>query len=179
MWVIDKPAKAPEIAKDTGVNFPSVMMHIIGLAKMDYVKSPEKGLYLITDKGKKTLGLPEVDKDKATEILGYLPAEKAFHFYADLGKPLNVFATSLGDFVDKIAKIDTCSIEFHVYRADFETWFTSLGDIELARKTLLLREQKMVGEELRKKLYEIVKKRCEELATIRGIHPHVDSSAKA
>jgi DNA-binding transcriptional ArsR family regulator len=168
MWMLDKPAKVTEIAKDTGVNFPAVMMHIIGLTKMEYVNSPEKGIYVITEKGKKTLGIPEVDREKAAEILRYLPAQKSFHFYADIGKPLNILGASLGDFCEKIQKIDVGSIEFHTNRGDFETWFTDLGDIELARKTLLVREQKMSGENLRNKLYEIVKKRCEELAKIRG-----------
>jgi len=178
MWMIDEPAKATEIAKDTGVGFPSVMMHIIGLAKMEHVKSPEKGLYVITEKGKKTLGLPEVDREKAAEILAYLPADKAFRFYADIGKPLNVYATSLGDFCDNIQKIDIGSVEFHINRGDFEAWFTSLGDLELARKTLLVREQKMFREELRKKLFEIVKKRCEELVKIRGGQPNIDYQVK-
>jgi len=43
-----------------------------------------------------------------------------------------------------------------------------LGDNELARKTLLLRELKMSGEELREKIHEIVKNRCEEHAKKRG-----------
>ena len=166
--MIDKPAKPAEIAKDTGVNFKQAWMHLLGLTKMEYVNSPEKGFYVITEKGKKTLGIPEVDKQKAAEILTYLPMEKSFHFYADIGKPLDAFATSLGDFSEKIQKVDLGSIEFHIRRGDFEAWFTSLGDIELARKTLLAREQKMSGEELRKKLHEIVRKRFEELAKIRN-----------
>jgi hypothetical protein len=168
MWMIDKPAKPAEIAKDTGVNFKQAWMHLLGLTKMEYVSSPEKGFYIITEKGKKTLGIPEIEKQKAMEILTYLPMEKSFHFYADIGKPLNVFATSLGDFRDKIQKIDAGSIEFHIRRGDFEAWFTSLGDIELARKTLLTGEQKMSGEEHRKKLHEIVGKRLEELTKIRN-----------
>lgn len=168
MWMLDKPAKPAEIAKDTGVSFKQAWMHLLGLVKLEYINSPEKGFYVITEKGKKTLGIPEVDKQKATEILGYLPMGKSFHFYADIGKPFSVFATSLGDFCDKIQKIDGSSIEFHTHRGDFEAWFTSIGDIELARKTLLVREQKMAGEELRNKLYEIVKKRFDELAKIRG-----------
>jgi hypothetical protein len=168
MWMIDKPAKPAEIAKDTGVNFKQAWMHLLGLTKMEYVNSPEKGFYVITEKGKKTLGIPEVDKQKAAEILTYLPMEKSFHFYADIGKPLDAFATSLGDFSEKIQKVDLGSIEFHIRRGDFEAWFTSLGDIELARKTLLAKEQKMSGEELRKKLNEIVRKRFEELAKIRN-----------
>ena len=166
--MIDKPAKPAEIAKDTGVNFKQAWMHLLGLTKMEYVNSPEKGFYVITEKGKKTLGIPEVDKQKAAEILTYLPMEKSFHFYADIGKPLDTFATSLGDFSEKIRKVDLGSIEFHIRRGDFEAWFTSLGDIELARKTLLAREQKMSGEELRKKLHEIIRKRFEDLAKIRN-----------
>jgi hypothetical protein len=168
MWMIDKPAKPAEIAKDTGVSFKQAWMHLLGLIKLEYVSSPEKGFYTITEKGKKTLGIPEVDKQRAAEILTYLPMEKSFHFYADIGKPLDVFATSLGDFTDKIQKVDSSSFEFHIRRGDFEAWFTSLGDIELARKTLLAREQKLSAEELRKKLHEIVRKRFEELVKIRN-----------
>jgi hypothetical protein len=166
--MIDRPAKATEIAKDTGVKFPAVMMHILGLAKLEYAREAEKGLYVITDKGKKTLGLAEVDKEKAAEILAYQPAEKAFHFYVDIEKPLNAFAASLGDFRDKIQNIDAGSIEFHLNRGDFEAWFTGIGDFELARKTLLVREQKMLGEQLRKKLHEIVRNRMEELSKMRN-----------
>lgn len=168
MWLMDKPAKATEIAKEAGLGFPPVMMHVLGLARMGYVEIPEKGIYVITRSGKRVLGLPEINKEKAAEILGYLPADRSFHFYADIGKPLNIYAASLSDFCDKILKVDVPSLEFHVNRGDFEAWFTGLGDSELARKTLLVREEKIVGENLRKKLYEIVKNRCDALARIRN-----------
>jgi DNA-binding transcriptional ArsR family regulator len=167
MWLLDKPAKAAEISKDTRLSFPTVMMHIIGLARTGYVEQHEKGYYVITEKGRKMLGFPEITKEKAGEILAYRPVEKSFHFYADIGKPLNVHAASLQDFCDKIMKIDIGAMEFHINRGDFEAWFMELGDVELSRKTLLLREQKIFGEELRKKLYEIVKGRYEELGKIR------------
>jgi hypothetical protein len=167
MWVLDKPAKATEIAKDTGVNFPSVMMHIIGLTRLGYAVSSEKGFYCITEKGKKTLGLPDVDQEKAAEILAYMPMEKSFQFYADYGKPLGIHAAGLQDFCEKIMTIDPGSIEFHTNRGDFEAWFNGLGDVELARKALLVRGQKMFGEELRRKIYDVVKNRCEELAKVR------------
>ncbi|HVP93475.1 MAG TPA: hypothetical protein VMS94_07040 [Acidobacteriota bacterium] len=167
MWVIDKPVKPKDIAKDTRLTFPTVMMHIVGLTRLGYLQQQGKGIYVITEKGKKTLGFPEIDKEKAGAILAYLPLEKSFHFYADIGKPLNIHAASLQDFCDKILKIDMGSLEFHVNRGDFEAWFMDLGDIELARKTLLIKEQKIFGEDLRQKLYEIVKNRCEELAKIR------------
>lgn len=168
MWLLDRPAKATEIAKEAGLGFPPVMMHILGLTKMGHVQMHEKGIYVITESGKKVLGLPEVSREKAVEILAYLPMEKSFHFYVDIGKPLNVHAASLGDFCDKIQKVDLSSIGFHVSRGDFEAWFAGLGDAELARKTLLVREEKIAGEDLRKKLYEVVKNRCDLLARTRN-----------
>jgi len=167
MWMLEKTAKANEIAKKTGLGFRQVMMHLMGLTRMGYLESPEKGYYALTEKGRKVLGFPEIDNEKAAEILAYLPIEKSFHFYADIGKSLNVHAASLQDFCDKILKIDTASIEFHTNRGDFEAWFMELGDVELARKTMLIKEHGVLGEELRQKLYEVVKNRCEELAKIR------------
>jgi hypothetical protein len=172
MWILDQPARAVEVAKEVGLGFPSVMMHIIGLARMGYVETPEKGYYAITKSGKRAIGFPEIDGEKARRILAYLPVEKSFHFYADIGKPLNVHAASLQEFCDKILKVDVISIEFHVNRGDFGAWFMELGDIELARKTLLIREQKASGEELRRKLYETVKHRYEELVEVSSTQPH-------
>lgn len=168
LWMLNKPVKAAEVAAEIGLSFPSVMMHIIGLTKMGYAEAVKKGYYAITEKGRKVLGLPEIDKEKAQQILSYLPLEKSFHFYVDIGKPLGVHAASLGDFCDKILKVDVGSIEFHVNRGDFEAWFAGLGDVELARKALLIRERRLSGEELRKKLHEIVRSRCEELANIKN-----------
>jgi predicted transcriptional regulator len=168
VWMFGRPAKPVEIAKSVNMNFSTVMMHLIGLAKMEYVSSPEKGIYAITEKGKKALGIPEVDKQKATEILRHLPAEKTFHFYADVGRPLNVSAESLTGFCQKIQKVDLKSVEFHIHRGDFETWVTGLGDTELARKISLVKKKKIGGEELRRKLNETVQKRLENLIEIRG-----------
>jgi len=178
IWLLDRPAKASDIAKEAGLGFAPVMMHILGLAKMGHVETPEKGFYIITESGKKVLGLPEMSREKAAEILMYLPMEKSFHFYADIGKPLNVHATSLSDFCDKIQKVDLSSIEFHVNRGDFEAWFNALGDAELARKTLLVREEKIAGEDLRKKLHEIVKNRCDLLTRTRNTVPPPEPTKK-
>ncbi|MGQ9551259.1 MAG: hypothetical protein ACUVUE_02415 [Candidatus Bathycorpusculaceae bacterium] len=168
MWMLDKPAKAYEIAKETAHGFPSVMMHLIWLTRMGYVTSPEKGLYEISERGRKALGLREVEKGEAGKILARLPPEKWFHFYADIGKPLNSYAQSLEDFCDKVLKIDADSIKFHTSRGDFEAWFKGLGDLELARRMALAKEKGWVGDEQRRKIYEVVKKRCRVLAAMVG-----------
>jgi DNA-binding transcriptional ArsR family regulator len=166
MLLNDKPAKAAQIAKETGKEFPSVMMHLIGLTRMGYANSPEKGQYAITEKGKKAVGIPEINKENASAILAHTPRDKAFHFYAGIGKPLNLYAHSLQDFCDKILKVNVDTIEFHVNRGDFDAWFAGLGDVELAKKTALLKEKKMAGEELRRKLHEIIENRCTVLAKL-------------
>jgi hypothetical protein len=166
MLLHDEPARAAQIAKESGEKFPSVMMHLIGLTRMEYANSPEKGQYAITEKGKKALGIPETNKESARTILADTPRDRAFHFYASMGKPLSLYACGLQDFCDKILKVGVDSVEFHVNRGDFETWFAGLGDVELARKTALLKEKRMGGEELRRRLHEIVENRCMVLAKL-------------
>jgi len=168
MLLLDKPERATHIAKEAEKEFPSAMMHILGLTRMGYATSPEKGLYTLTEKGKKALGLPESNRENAISILAHTPQDKTFHFYASIGKPLALYAHSLQDFRDKIRKIDVDSIDFHMSRGDFEVWFTGLGDVKLAKKAALLKEKNIVGEGLRIRLQDIVAKRCIELAKIAG-----------
>jgi predicted transcriptional regulator len=155
----DKPLKAAQIAGEIGKDFRSVQMHIIGLTRMGYAESPEKGQYIITEKGKKALVVSEINPENAKTILASVPQDKSFHFYANVGKPLSLRAYGLQDFGAKILKIDVESIEFHMNRGDFEAWFTSLGDAELAKETGLLKEKSMTGEDLRKGLHDIVENR--------------------
>jgi hypothetical protein len=168
MLLQERPMKAMEIVKETKKEFPPTMMHLLGLTRMGYVSTPEKGFYIITAKGKEALGLPETNKEKATAILAYSPHDKAFHFYCDVGKPLNLHAHNLRDFANKIEKADTASIEFHIKRGDFEAWFTGLGDKELAKKIALLKQRNVVGENLRRQLHEIVMQRYIALAKLAG-----------
>ena len=164
MLLNEKPARATQIAKESGNEFKPVMMHIIGLTRMGYTTSPEKGQYAITPKGKKALGVPETTKECAKTLLSQTPQEKAFHFYTDIGKPLSIYAQGLPEFSDKITKVDASSLEFHFCRGDFEKWFANLGDAELAKKMVLLKETGIRGEQLRTKLREIVENRCKVLS---------------
>ena len=166
MLLNDKPERAVQIAKGSGNDFKPVMMHLIGLARMGYISSPEKGQYQITAKGKNALGIPEATQERAKQLLSETLQEKAFHFYAGIGKPLNTQAHGLLEFSGKLAQIDTTSIEFHLYRGDFQKWFSDIGDTELAKKMALLKERGMYGEQLRTKLHEIVENRCQALSTI-------------
>jgi hypothetical protein len=167
----DKAMKATDVAKKTGKEFPPVMMHILGLVRNGYVCSPEKSLYAITQKGKEALGIssqPGISKEKAEAILAYAPHDKAFHFYADVGKPLDVHAHGLRDFANKVERVEVGSVQFHMDRGDFAAWFNGLGDAELAGKVAALKEKNVVGEALRSQLHETVEQRYIELAKLAG-----------
>jgi len=168
MLPYEKPVRAMEIAKDCQKEFPQIMMHILGLIRMGYVISPEKGLYVITAKGKQALGSPQINKEKAISILAYAPHEKAFEFYCNVGQPLHLHAHSLRDFAKKLEKASILSIEFHTKRGDFAAWFAGLGDEELAQKAEMLKNKNLTGEELRKQLYDIVEQRYLELVKLSG-----------
>ncbi len=168
MFICEKPQKATEVAKDAKKDFQPVMMHLLGLTKMGYVASPEKGLYLITEKGKRVVGIPETTKERATAILSYKPHEKAFHFYTTVDKPLSLHAHNLRDFLTKIEKVEVISLEFHLKRGDFEAWFKGIGDEVLVKKMTLLKKQNLTGETLRTKLREIVGNRYRMLAEFTG-----------
>ncbi len=164
MLLNTKPARATQIAKDSGNEFRVAMMHLLDLSRKGYVSSPEKGLYAISEKGKRILGIPEITGENAKALLSNATGEKAFHFYSAIEKPLNVYACSLPDFVQKIKNVDMQSLEFHVCRGDFESWFKCLGDVELGKEMALLKDKNLCGEELRQKLRDIVESRCTTLS---------------
>jgi len=164
MWNIGKPLKPTEIAKEIGLGFPTVMMHLIGLNKMGYIETPEKGYYAINVHGKEAIGFPKLTKEKAEALLRPLPPEKAFHFYVEIGRSLGMYADSLQSFCENLHAIDAQAVEFHLSRGDFEAWIIGIGDIELARKITLIKGLGLHGNELKQKLYETVRERCEELA---------------
>jgi hypothetical protein len=168
MLLNERPQKAADIAKESQREFPATMMHLLGLARIGYVESPQKGVYLITVKGKQALGIPETTKEQATDILNYAPHDKAFNFYAAMGQPLSQHAHSLRDFANKIEKVEPASVDFHMQRGDFETWFKMLGDEELVKKTALLKARNITGEAMRRQLREIVEQRYLELAKLSG-----------
>lgn len=168
MLLLGKPQKAMDIAKEANREFQPVMMHLLGLTRTGYVASPEKGLYVLTAQGKKAIGINEVTKEKANQILAYAPHERSFNFYTAVDSPLNIHAHNLRDFTAKIEKVAIASLEFHFERGDFEAWFRGLGDEELAKRMTLLKKRNPKGEELRAKLREIVGSRYRELAELTG-----------
>ncbi len=66
--------------------------------------------------------------------------------------------------MQKIRKIDARSLEFHLYREDFEKWIDqTLGDTVLAAEIRNLRSRKVAGNVLRGQLYNLVSRRYRAL----------------
>ena len=98
------------------------------------------------------------------KALKNLSREQAFYFFTSIGNYTGESAVSIEEFAKKLLEINVKSIEFHLYRGDFEKWMTeTLEDIKLAGKVKQLKELKPIGIDLRDRLYLIVSQHCEDL----------------
>jgi hypothetical protein len=105
-----------------------------------------------------------LSEPKPQKTLRNLPREQAFYFFTSIGNYTGESAVSLEEFAKKILQVNVKSIEFHLYRGDFEKWITeTLEDNALAGKMKNLKELKPIGIDLRDRLYLIVSKHCENL----------------
>jgi alpha-amylase len=98
--------------------------------------------------------------------LALITANEPFLFYKDVGEKYytGIMVWSLKGFVKALQKAETKSVEFHNDRGDLEKWVeNSLQDKVLARQLRKIRLSKLKGEELRKSIVEIAKKRFNKL----------------
>jgi len=99
-----------------------------------------------------------------SKILRTLPREKAFYFFTSIGNYTGESATSLKEFMEKINQVNVKSLEFHLYRGDFEKWITEvLEDKKLAEDVGKLLKTNLLGDYLRNQLHAIVSKRYQQL----------------
>jgi len=105
-------------------------------------------------------------KEEATsKILKSLPREKAFYFFTSIGNYTGESAASLKEFMDKVNKVNVKSLEFHLYRGDFEKWIDeTLEDKKLATEIRSLRSLNYSGTVLKEHIYSMIAKRYEELS---------------
>jgi hypothetical protein len=97
-------------------------------------------------------------------ILRKLPRDNAFYFFTSIGNYTGVSAASLEEFVKKILEVNLKSLEFHLYRGDFQKWIEeTLEDKNLANEIKKLQQSKLIGNDLRDSLYLMVSKRYEKL----------------
>jgi hypothetical protein len=83
--------------------------------------------------------------------------EKAFYFFLSIGNITGEKASSLAEFLEKVKKIDIKSLEFHLYRKDFERWIgETLGYDYLADEMKKIRNKNLKGEGMRAQISRAV-----------------------
>ena len=97
-------------------------------------------------------------------MLRKLPRENAFYFFTSIGNYTGVSADSLEEFVKKILEVNAKSLEFHLYRGDFQKWAEgTLEDKALSDEIKKIQQSKPLGNELRDNLYLTVSRHYEKL----------------
>lgn len=111
------------------------------LTREGFLQKVDHG-YSLTAKGKNALKI----STKVSE-------EAAFHFYSGIDKPLDFSAHSIEEFYSVINRVSSDSLDFHLYREDFERWLGDLlHDKELSIEAEKFRTKGLKGDELRKAL---------------------------
>jgi MoaA/NifB/PqqE/SkfB family radical SAM enzyme len=100
--------------------------------------------------------LKEMDIEKL-EVLKTVPRDKAFYFFTSIGNYTGKSAASLEEFLQMVRDVNVKSLEFHLYRGDFEKWLNEVfGVQELAEELKKLRTSNLFGEQLRSCIYSVV-----------------------
>ena len=134
-----------EFAQKVGLAPPHLIQFMQELSKEGYLKKVGGG-FAITEKGKTAL-----------KAVTPLPEKLRFKFFLDLGKPADVHAATVKEFREDVFKVSETSLEFHLYRGDFENWFrTAVGDSAFADELAKIKKTNLKGEELRKALLKAV-----------------------
>ena len=103
---------------------------------------------------------------ESSKILKTVPREKAFYFFTSIGNYTGVSAASLKEFMEKISEVNIKSLEFHLYRGDFEKWLSEvLEDHELASEIKRLQKFNLSGENLRNQVQITVSRRFKRLTS--------------
>jgi len=122
--------------------------HMQKLLKADFVRKVGGG-YGITETGRAIL-----------KAFTPVPAGMEFHFYMAIGQPTSFTAKSLVDFCEIVKQVAADSLEFHLYRGDFENWIrTALNDTALAEDLASMKEAKLTGENLRAEIIKAAEAR--------------------
>ena len=141
-------------AKKVNLNPSQTILQIQELAKEGFLQRIGNG-YGITEKGK-------------TAFKAFMPVleEMSFHFYFGINQPTDLTAKTLQEFYMAIKHVSAGSLEFHLYRGDFENWLKeACKEPELAKEIGGVKAAGLKGEELRAELLKVLdaKYRIQEL----------------
>jgi predicted transcriptional regulator len=132
-------------AQKVNLNPNQTIQQIQELAKKGFLQRVGSG-YGMTEKGKAAL-----------KAFTPVPKEMGFHFYYDIDQPTNFTAQSLEEFYRFIKQVSVNSVEFHLYRGDFENWLKeACKDAALANEIRGVKAAGLKGEDLRKELLKVL-----------------------
>ena len=132
-------------AQKVGINTSQTLQCMQELVNSGFIKKVGSG-YGITKKGQIIL-----------KTIRPLQKENEFHFYTGLGKPSGFSAESLKGFYEIVKRVAPESLNFHLYRGDFENWSkTVLKDPMLAKELANLKVEGTKGEELRQRILKTI-----------------------
>jgi len=115
------------------------------LAKKGFLRKVGGG-YGIDEKGKTLL-----------KAFTPVPEEMGFHFFYSINQPTDFSAQTLEEFYRFIKQVRVDSIEFHLYRSDFENWLKqTCKEPELAKEIGSIKAARLKGEYLRKELLKVL-----------------------
>ncbi len=130
-----------QFAQTVGLTPSETIEQVQKLTKAGFVKKSGSG-YGITDKGKNAL-----------KAITPVPTSKEFQFYNGIDQPTGLYAGNVKEFYDAVMKVDVASLEFHLYREDFENWIrTIVNDAEFADELARMKKSELKGENLRKEI---------------------------
>jgi predicted transcriptional regulator len=132
-------------AKKVNLNPNQTIQQIQELAKEGFLQKVGGG-FGITERGK-----------AAIKAFTPVPEEMGFHFYNGMNQPTALTARTLEEFYRIIKKINVDSLEFHLYRGDFEKWLKeACKDSELAEKIGDVKAANLKSEDLRAELLKVL-----------------------
>ena len=78
--------------------------------------------------------------------------------FQDCIKKKKEISTNIEDLFNILQNVDIESIEFHLYRGDLERWIRDVFKTNLlADRIYNLRKEELVGEQIRKKMIDLIK----------------------
>ena len=132
-------------AQMVGLNPSQTVERMQDLVNSGFIRKLSGG-YGITEKGKAVL-----------RAITPVPKDKAFHFYMGFGQPTGFSAESLKNFYEIVKRVAAESLDFHLYRGDFENWIkNALRDSVLADELANLKIERLKGEELRQEIQKAI-----------------------
>jgi DNA-binding Lrp family transcriptional regulator len=137
-----------QFAKTVNLTSSQTIEQIRRLVKAGFVKKSGSG-YSITEEGKNAL-----------KAVVCVPEGKEFQFYVGLDQPAGFSAATVKDFCEAVKQVDEASIDFHLYRGDFENWVrAAVNDDFFADELMQMKTSELKGESLRKEIVKAIEER--------------------